>query len=60
MIKIEKDSRIEIWSSSYINGTRNECDKNMSIIQIEASNNGDNYMVEIIDKSKKVEEEKND
>lgn len=55
MIKINDDSRIEIWSDYYINNPdkRNEKDNKSTIIQIEYSRCND-YIVEILDKTEKT------
>ena len=60
MIPICSKSRIEIWSSDYIDQIekRIEKDKNARIVQIEHGNNND-YIVEVVDKDVlKKEEEK--
>lgn len=50
MIQINNNSRIEIWTSYYINhpDKRDEKDKKSTIIQIEYSR-CDDYIVEILD-----------
>jgi hypothetical protein len=52
MKKTHPKSTFEIWRSEYINciDTREEQDKEKIILQIEPSYNGNNYMVEIINK----------
>ena len=57
MIPICSNSRIEIWSANYINGKRNDEDKNVRIIQIERGYN-DDYIVEVIDKDVLKKEDK--
>lgn len=48
MIPVRKDSKIEVWSGTYINKHyNNEEDKNSKIVQIEHGYNGD-YIVELI------------
>lgn len=50
MVKTHEKSRFEIWDIDYINypGQRYDEDKNLIILQIERSNNNDDYIVEII------------
>ena len=54
MIKSNKDSKIEVWGTSYINEPekRSEADKNSVIIQIEQGDKDDNYIVEVINPDK--------
>ena len=53
MVRLRRESRIEVWSSEYINdkSKRQEEDKYVEIIQIEHGID-DDYMVEVIDKYK--------
>lgn len=57
MRKLYPNSRIKIWDSDLINNTdrRQEADKNVDIVQIEHAD-GDDYIVEIVDKKKVVDE----
>lgn len=52
MKKTYSKSTFEIWRSNYINDIdgRQKQDREKIILQIEPSYNGDNYMVEIINK----------
>ena len=51
MTRTCSDSRFEIWTSSYVNlpNTREEQDKYVHIIQIEAATDADTYLVEVVD-----------
>ena len=51
MVRLRRESRIEIWNSEYINNKskRRDEDQYVEIIQIEHGIN-DDYMVEVIDK----------
>lgn len=51
MVRLRRESRIEVWSSEYINdkSKRRDEDRYVEIIQIEHGIDGD-YMVEVIDK----------
>ena len=53
MVRLRRESRIEIWNSEYINNKskRRDEDQYVEIIQIEHGIN-DDYMVEVIDKYK--------
>ena len=53
MIKSRRESKIEVWSSTYINNPykRTASDMNKEIIQIEHGENG-NYIVEVIEGAK--------
>ena len=51
MVRIHSESRIEIWSTSYINGdcAREVWDRNVSIVQIEpVPGSSNNFIVEVI------------
>lgn len=52
MIKTRSDSRIEIWSSGYINklNERFDEDKDVDIIQIEPGSHDKGYIVEVVNK----------
>ena len=54
MVRLRRESRIEVWSSEYINdkSKRQEEDKYVEIIQIEHGIDDYDYMVEVIDKYK--------
>lgn len=54
MKKTNKDSRIEIWRTSYVGDVkqRQEVDKDVIILQIEYSGESNNHYVEIIEKDK--------
>ena len=51
MIKSKKESRIEIWNTNYITNMERRVneDKNVDIVQIENTNNSDNFIVEVTD-----------
>lgn len=52
MVRIHSESRIEIWSDSYINGgcAREPGDRNVSIVQIEPiPSSAHSFIVEVID-----------
>ena len=51
MVRLRRESRIEIWNSEYINNKskRRDEDQYVEIIQIEHGID-DDYMVEVIDK----------
>lgn len=61
MFKTNIGSRIEVWSSRYINDidVRDDKDKDAIILQIERGSNGD-YIVEVIDLVPNKEGAKND
>lgn len=52
MVKISKNSVIEIWGGNYINDvdSRDEKDKNVDILQIERGSMEDDYIVELVRK----------
>lgn len=52
MVRLRRESRIEVWSSEYINdkSKRRDEDQYVEIIQIEHGIDGNDYMVEVIDK----------
>lgn len=55
MKKSSKNSRLEIWSAAHVNKKRVRRDNEEStILQIEQGNNTDTYIVEVLDKDKKV------
>lgn len=51
MLKTKKESRIEIWNTNYITNIERRVneDKNVDIVQIENTNNDDNFIVEVAD-----------
>ena len=53
MVRLRRESRIEVWNSEYINNKskRRDEDQYVEIIQIEHGID-DDYMVEVIDKYK--------
>ena len=52
MVRLRRESRIEVWSSEYINdkSKRQDEDKYVEIIQIEHGIDDYDYIVEVIDK----------
>lgn len=54
MIKTREDSRIEIWTASYINipSIRTKEDEDVDIIQIERGVSNQDYIVEVVEKKK--------
>lgn len=52
MKRTREDSRIEIWSTQYINYIEDRYpeDQDTQIIQIEPSGNPDDYIVEVVEK----------
>lgn len=52
MKRIREDSRIEIWSTQYINSIADRFpeDEDLVVIQIEPSGNPGDYIVEVVKK----------
>ena len=61
MIRTCENSRIRVWESYLVNNPRQRdyCDRNVEIVQIEHAD-GDDYMVEIVDKNPNDDAEEED